>query len=370
MTSVHRLVPRFFALWLLLGLFFAVETRYLGFRQGVDRTLASVLVWELGNFVLWAALAPLIAAFGRRWPLIDERWLLNGFIHLGLGLAVSVIEIVSITTIDFAIGINLCLPEPFLQHLDHMITPRLVYRSVFYFLILCVSQMLTALRRAHERELRAVALDASLARSRVQLLTLQLQPHFLFNTLQNVIALMNDGSATRATSMLGSLGDLLRRSLANRDRQEVPLAEELEFLASYLEIEQTRHGDRLRLIVSVPAEVSGAYVPMLILQPLVENALRHGIAVREGEAEVTISVRRKLGYLVLRISDRGPGVAAALPGHGVGLANTRARLEELYGSSQRLRLRPRSRGGVEVSVLLPWKTEPGGRDSLFEERRP
>ena len=212
-------------------------------------------------------------------------------------------------------------------------------------------------RRSRERE----QLEARLAETRLQLLSVQLQPHFLFNTL-NTIAEMVHHDADKADYMITSLSDLLRRALDLGSTQEIPLEEELALLARYLDIQRARFGERLQLTCEVADDVRRAAVPVLLLQPLVENAIHHGLSARATAGRIDIDARRtRRPGSTITVSDDGRGVSGdALAGRErFGLGNTRARLEALYGREQRLELTNGPNGGALVSLELPLRpTEP------------
>jgi two-component system, LytTR family, sensor kinase len=212
-----------------------------------------------------------------------------------------------------------------------------------------------------ERERQAAALATELVQARLQALRMQLNPHFLFNTLNTISALIHDNPEA-ADRMIVRLSELLRRTLDRGDVQEVPLREELEFLRSYLEIEQMRFPDRLTVTFDIEPKTQELLVPQLILQPLVENALRHGILPREEAGRVEISARVVDGqHLELKVRDNGSGLPAAngSPGReGIGLQNVRSRLAQLYGAAQQLEIGNASTGGVEARLRIPCCTIP------------
>jgi signal transduction histidine kinase len=208
--------------------------------------------------------------------------------------------------------------------------------------------------RARERELQAARLEQELARATLERLEAQLEPHFLFNTL-NVISSLMYHEPERADRMLGRLSDLLRLTFQRAPEPEVRLAEELEWLGWYLQIMQLRFGDRLTVRTEVPPDTLDLAVPRLVLQPLVENALKHGPARHAGPASVTISAMREGETLRITVSDDGPGVPSAteVNGNGVGLRNTAERLHTLYQDHGRLSLTSRPEGGMAARVELP-----------------
>jgi sensor histidine kinase YesM len=215
-------------------------------------------------------------------------------------------------------------------------------------------------RRASERERRGAELESRLVQARLNALRMQLNPHFLFNTLNSIASLVYD-QPRAADEMIGSLSDLLRLTLNASDRQEVTLREELHFLDHYLRIEESRFGDRLKVERQIDAEALAAMVPILVLQPLVENAVKHGIEEQLGPGVIAIGAKRVDDTLHLSVSDNGRGPATDVDGkvqEGVGLSNTRARLRELYGEEGSMRLRRPEAGGFLVELQVPWRVAP------------
>ncbi len=212
-------------------------------------------------------------------------------------------------------------------------------------------------REARVRGLRASRLEMSLAEARLAMLRMQLQPHFLFNTLNSIAALMRR-DVDAADRMIARLAELLRHSLDTTGRREVTLREELETLERYLEIEQTRFADRLTVRYDVDSETLDALVPGLILQPIVENAVHHGVAQRSTAGLIALSTKRDNGQLVIEVSDDGPGFVRGAMQQGVGLTNTRARLEQLYGPQHGFQINDRPDGGADVVMRLPYHTAP------------
>ncbi len=215
-------------------------------------------------------------------------------------------------------------------------------------------------RRYRERERQTAALATELVQARLQALRMQLNPHFLFNTLNTVLALVHE-NPDAAEHMLIRLSRLLRRTLDQGENAEVPLRQEIEFLKMYLEIEMMRFPDRLTVKYDIPQSAENLLVPQLILQPLVENALRHGILPREEAGEIKISARVRDGVLEMAVRDNGVGLpksADAALGEGIGLSNVRSRLTHLYGAAQQFALRDSPPGGVEALISIPCCTIP------------
>lgn len=222
-----------------------------------------------------------------------------------------------------------------------------------YWVLVSVAHALLFHRRAQERERRALELAASLAEARLQALRMQLQPHFLFNTLHAISTLVHENPAA-ADDMIASLSDFLRLTLEHGDQPEQSLRDELAFIDSYLAIERVRFGDRLHVHRDIAPDTLDVGVPTLVLQPLVENAVRHGLEPRHAAGVLTLAARRQGPHLVLTVADNGVGLPAPHPAReGVGLSNTRARLRELYGPEATLALHAAEGGGTTVEVRLP-----------------
>jgi LytS/YehU family sensor histidine kinase len=231
------------------------------------------------------------------------------------------------------------------------------FNLLVYWVIIGASAALDFYRKYRDRELRAMELEKLLAQTRLEALQAQLNPHFLFNTLHAISALMHD-RVDAADRMLSRLSDLLRLALESTDTQEVPLRREVAFLQKYLEIEQTRFGDRLDVQLDIAPDTWEVMVPNLILQPLVENAIRHGIEPKAKGGRIRVSARGEADCLCLEVRDDGVGLAAPRPEReGVGLSNTRARLQHLYPGRHRFEMRNADDGGLVVRLAIPWRPE-------------
>jgi two-component system, LytTR family, sensor kinase len=232
---------------------------------------------------------------------------------------------------------------------------------LFYWSLVGVCQAITNFRSSQERERRAAELEARLTSAKLQALRMQINPHFLFNTLNSIAALVYVNPRA-ADEMLGDLSELLRRSLDSMEEQEIPLAQELEFIGGYISIEQKRFGERLRVEQSVPDELLKALVPALILQPLVENAIRHGIELQRGPGLISIEAKQEDKNLHLIVRDNGRGLPGAdlnsSARRGIGLANTQARLQGLYGHVQSFSFGRAEPQGCRVDIHLPFHLEP------------
>lgn len=333
--------------WTFVALFFASQT-YLTYKSsGGSAPVGLIMKVALADWYLWALLAPLIVWLAKRVPLERDHWLRGVAIHLAasVGCAVGVWWLSNFDR-HLLLGLQGSVRLVYVFH-QHLIT---------YWLLVGATMGYQYYWRYREGELRTAQLSAQLAQAQLQALRMQLHPHFLFNTL-NAISTLVHKDPEKADRMIARLSDLLRLTLENVGVQEVRLAQELEFLERYLDIERTRFADRLEIRMEIAPETLDARAPYLILQPLVENAIRHGIAPRSTPGRIEVSAKRKDGALVLSVQDNGPGIAA--PENlkkGVGISSTKARLERLYGTAHRFELSNVAAGGVVVTLELPFHT--------------
>jgi two-component system, LytTR family, sensor kinase len=251
-------------------------------------------------------------------------------------------------------------PRPFWDMFLGRVTSMFHLELLIYGATLGLNYAFSYYARFREREARAAQLEAQLTQAQLQALKMQLHPHFLFNTLNGIAGLVRDQRNKAAVEMLAGLSDLLRYTLENAGRQEVPLGEEMEFLELYLNIQQMRFSDRLNVEIEVAPDALRALVPNLILQPLVENAIRHGIAPRAARGTVGVRAARADSVLQIEVYDDGPGLRAnASQGQGIGLANTRARLAQLYGAGgHSFSVSNRAGGGTAARLSLPFRLAP------------
>jgi sensor histidine kinase YesM len=236
----------------------------------------------------------------------------------------------------------------------HMAALRTQFTVPIYLCIVCVCWVIGHFQESGERERRTLELEARLSEANLKALKMQLQPHFLFNTLNSISSLTHE-NPDKADDMIGSLSQLLRATLEVSATNQIPLRRELEFVEHYLEIQQTRFGDRLRIDREIGPDVMETLVPPLILQPLVENALRHGIESRETGGTVTIRALHEGDFLRLEISDDGRGFSTLGAGNGIGLSNAKARLQELYGDNHRFIITANEPTGACVKIEIPFR---------------
>jgi hypothetical protein len=341
------------AFWVVYG-FYSASQRYLQATLvlGQQMTAADAIVFPLTQALTWALLTPLIVLLVDRLPFESLRRPRNVAVAIAATLGITALKLV----IDTA---TTPLLAPWVPERGYALARRIVIARTHFILvttwvIAAVAYCVRYYQRDRERELRTTQLEARLAEAQLQVLRMQLHPHFLFNALNTISALMHK-DVDAAERMLARLADLLRLALASSGAQEVPLKEELAFLQRYLEIEQIRFRDRLHIDIDAEGEVLDALVPNLILQPLVENAIRHGLAQRLERGTIRISAHREGAGLELAVEDDGPGLASFTDREGIGLGNTRARLAQLFGAAHRFSLESAPGGGLAVRMTIPLK---------------
>jgi sensor histidine kinase YesM len=307
------------------------------------------------SFLIYGLLAPVVIWLAMRFPVERKNWIRRTLLHVVFAFLFTAIHVVGRPLLYEMRGPN-GKPRPITWTL---------YRNMFIFLafdnmvntylpIALLGHFLLYQRRLREREVRSSQLQAKLAQAQLAMLKMQLQPHFLFNTLNAVSALIRDNPHA-AEETLARLSELLRLTLDNEPEQEISLKVELDFIHRYLEIEQIRFMDRLRVSFEIEPGTLDAKVPNMFLQPLVENALRHGIAKRAQAGRLHIRTWREQEWLMIAVRDNGPGIPAEGPSERIGLANTRSRLRQLYGDLHHFTLSSAGEGGAVATVQIPFQ---------------
>jgi Putative regulator of cell autolysis len=339
-----------------IALFFAIQSHIAHGGDEPALPWRRVITSDLGCWYAWAALFPLVWWLARRFPLESPR--------LGRGLAVQLTAMIVVMVVQpclmaVMVWIIRGFSDPLMViagRISNMLAWVVGEGVVVYWVMLLACHAIHYQSRLRAQELRGSHLEVQLAQAQLNALKMQLHPHFLFNTLNSISALLHE-DVEAADRMVARLGDFLRLTLEHSENQEVTLAQELEFLRCYLDIESTRFQERLRISFDIAPGTLNALTPNLILQPLVENAIRHGIAHRIEPGCVEIRSERHGESLQIQIRDDGPGFASntkAAKREGIGLANTRARLERLYGSSYVLRLSNGTQPGATVTLEIPF----------------
>ena len=339
-----------FGAWTLYGLITYQQSVLAANLAGrvVDR--GALLLLSMGGMWVWALLTPSIIWLARHQRFDRRHWPVSAAVHVPIALALAVLDVAANRLLVEISGLP---PRSFAQTLLY----RIDYSLFAYFLIVAFTHAADYYTLYRERRVKTAQLETQLTRAQLHLMKMQLQPHFLFNTLNAISELVYEAPEA-ADRMITRLGDLLRLSLDNSGAQEVTLKQELEFLGAYIEIERTRFQDRLVVSTEIEPVTLDACVPNLLLQPLVENAIRHGTGPSLGSGHIRIHAAQSNGRLELEIRDDGQGLPTG-PGafrEGVGLRNTRARLQQLYGTSHRFELRNGVDGGAVVSIAIPFKT--------------
>ena len=326
----------------------------------------NVVIGWMSAMYICAAFTPLILWLGRRWP-VDAayRWR-RLVLHFGASVVFWLVSTALEVPVLAGIGMWPAVhgPASFAREYWMLLPYDLQGAIIRYWAVIGLQALFRSNREARRREREALELKIhssqlaeQLTSSQLSALKMQLHPHFLFNTLGAIMVLVRQQKGREAETMLSRLSDLLRHTLDDVEAQEVPLWRELDFLRLYLSIEQVRFEDRLRVRIDAGSEVADALVPHMVLQPIVENAVRHGLGQSEEPVLIHVSVSRVDGHLALTVTDDGPGCPAPVfEGKGIGLTNTRTRLERLYGGEATISAANRAPRGVQVTMTLPYRT--------------
>ncbi|HEX8407441.1 MAG TPA: histidine kinase [Thermoanaerobaculia bacterium] len=341
-----------FAAWSFVAFFFAIHDvvirRYAEQPAPFSRSLAVFMTCAY----TWTLFTPVIVRISRRFRFGEGNTIASVCVHVIASLMFAVVSFSLFAAITpYTVpGIP---TRPFLQRVKELLVFEIHLDLLRYWGVVAVEHVIRYARQARERELAASQLRADLSEARLEVLKRQLHPHFLFNTLNSISMLMFE-NVTLANRMLLRLSELLRAGLTNDSPHEVSLEHELGFLERYLDIERMRFGDRLTIDMNVDPSTLDARVPNLILQPIVENAIRYGVAAVDRPSRVAITAVRNDRELRLHVRDDGPGMSRNAK-RGVGLSNTEARLRQLYGNEQRLELLTPPDGGLLVSIAIPYR---------------
>ena len=350
-----------FAVWALLGVIYAgpiyIETE----AESMGHSPWRIFSWGILIWLAWAPLTPVIVWLARKFSLIDGSWKRSLLIHLPAFLLVSLTHSAVATAVTLAIK-----PFDSMGRSSEAFWPGFLgrvqgsFRSdlLIYGAVVGICYAFDYYRKYREREVLTSRLEAQLAQAQLDSLRMQLHPHFLFNTLNGIAGLVRDNRNEAAVSMLVGLSDLLRHTLDHSAQQEVELRQEVNFIKLYLSIQEMRFSDRLQIELNIDPETTKAMVPNLILQPLAENAVRHGFARSAAPGMIVINSSVEDGRLRLMVYDNGAGLPSNWQlnvSAGIGLANTAARLQQLFDDNHQFDIRNRVGGGVEVEIVIPFK---------------
>jgi sensor histidine kinase YesM len=335
-----------------LGLFDALQDVAVMRTEGLHHPLTRLFAAMLLSWLPWALATPIV---------LQRTMLAPWLIH-----AVALVSIAVISGVWDAVLQKFLHPwsstSAALSFVMLSLTKfygELLSCVVLYSVVLLVGHMLESRERLALQRTEAARLNEQLSKAQLNALRQQIEPHFLFNTLNAISGLVREERNEAAVGMIAGLSDLLRHTLKDSKTQEIPLEEELQFLQKYLDIQKIRFADRLQLSVDIDKEFFSARVPSFILQPIVENAVKHGIAARANGGVIRITAIRSNGLLTFRVYNDGPSLPAGWEKNqsGVGISNVRNRLQSLYGNAFDLTIRNQAHGGVEVSVSMPFRQE-------------
>ncbi len=345
------------AIWLGIGLFDASQTVFVMRAEGMHHAWVRLFFTQTIGWLPWMLATPLALRLGRKYPIGRWKSVFAWAAHLGTCAAIGA------AYAGWIAGWENLL-NPWAETRGPLFLPRwsdkfyngLLSSLILYSLILLIGHVLDSQKRLAQQQAETARLSEQLSKAQLNALRRQIEPHFLFNTLNAISGLVREGRNDAAVSMIAELSDFLRRVVEDSDRQQVPLKDELEFTQKYLDIQKVRFAERLRFSVDVPPDLLSAQVPSLILQPMVENAVKHGIAKRAQGGAIEIAARRSNGRITLRVSNDGPSLPEewAKSQSGIGMVNVQTRLRGLYGDAFEFSLRNRQPEGVEVSVSVPF----------------
>jgi two-component system, LytTR family, sensor kinase len=345
------------AIWCGIGLFDATQTLFVMRAEGMHHFWLRLFFTLLFSWLPWVLATPLVLRLGRRYPAGQWRRLSTWLTHLSACAAIGLVYAGWVALWEewlnpWALSPG---PDPFAQLWLRKFDNGLLSYLILYGVILLVSSMQDSRERLARQQAETARVNEQLSQAQLNALRRQIEPHFLFNTLNAIAGLVREKRNDAAVDMIAGLSDFLRRVVEESGRQQVPLGEELDFAQKYLDIQKVRFAERLQVSVDVPSELFPAQVPSLILQPMVENAVKHGIAKRVQGGAIRIAASRCNGRLTLRVYNDGPGLPAGWEKTrtGVGISNARTRLQNLYGDEFELSMQNQEPGGVEISVSVP-----------------
>ena len=356
-----RRLALIWGIWTFIGIVFTFQGYFSSFRSERPIPLTQSAYVQMVWSYLWALATPLVLWFAARLPIEKNNWIRSSLLHLPISVVLScVVTAIGRVLIWLNFGYREGKPLAF-ESVTNFVVANFSEGIGIYLLIALTSYALRYYRQYREGQLKTLQLESQLSLAQLQALKMQLHPHFLFNTLHSISALLNK-DADAARKMITRLGDFLRLTLENSGSQEVTLEQEMAFLVCYLEIERIRFQNRLVTRMDIASETLDAKLPNLILQPIVENAIRHGIAPRSSPGLIEIEAKHQAGRLRIQVRDNGPGLSTHRTSEnlfrkGLGLANTKTRLERLYGAAHLLDLSNNPGGGLIVTLEIPFHTD-------------
>jgi len=347
------------AIWSGIGLIDACETVFPMHAQGMHHNWVRLFITLIIVWLPWALATPLVIRLGRRFPPTGggggfSTWALHVTVAIGIGLVGSA-WYASLEMLLNPWAVDPRVRGTFAYLLQGKFYSNVTTSLVLYAFVLVIDYALQSRERIARQQTEAAQLGEQLSRAQLDALRRQIEPHFMFNALNSIAGLVRDNRNDAAIEMIVALSDFLRRAAEDSSRPQVPLAQEVEHLRQYLEIQKARFAERLQVTLDIPAELLAAQVPSLILQPLVENAIKHGISMRAQGGQIQVAAAHTDGMLNLRVGNDGPCLPSDFEDKrtGIGIANLRNRLQLMYGSRCALSLENQAAGGVQVSISLP-----------------
>jgi two-component system, LytTR family, sensor kinase len=349
-------------IWIGIALFSAVQYVLVMRAERMNHSWTRLFATLLLSWLVWALATPFVLRLGRQYPPVRFRPISTWLIHLAACAIIGLISAGWEALLVQLLNPMLKSPAPGPLRslwLDTLYNEVLLYLSI-YAALLAISYILESKERLIRQQIETARLNEQFSKAQLDALRRQIEPHFLFNALHAIAGLVREKRNDAAVTMIAGLSEFLRKVVDTSDRHEVPLGEEVQFLQKYLEIQKVRFADRLQLSVDVPEELFIAQVPSLILQPVVENSIKHGIAKEARGGWIRVSAFRSDGRLTLRVYNDGPSLPAEWENtqSGIGIANLRSRLRAMYGDAFEVSLRNHA-VGVEVLISVPFRESPG-----------
>jgi two-component system, LytTR family, sensor kinase len=356
----HSESPRWFwiaAIWCGVSLFDATQTVFVMKAEGMHHAWGYLFITLLLSWLPWALATPLVLRLGRQYPPAQWKRLSTWGAHISACATIALVYAFLVAGLEDLLNpwAQAPGPDPFLRLSLHKLSSNLLSDLILYGVILLIGSMLDSKERIAAQQTETAKLSEQLSKAQLSALRRQIEPHFLFNTLNAIAGLVREQRNDAAVTMIVGLSDFLRRVVQDSDKQQVSLIEELEFTQKYLDIQKVRFADRLTVSMDVPEDLFPVQVPCLILQPMVENAVKHGIAKRVQGGAIRIAAVRSNGTITLSVFNDGPSLPVAWDKtqSGVGISNVRTRLQGLYGNKFELSLQNGDGGGVKASLSIP-----------------
>lgn len=346
--------------WFLLGLVLSIEV-YFNNRAGMRQAEVNFIdnaIPQFGRALMWALMAPLILRMRVILPLRRGRWLGGIGFHFAMSFVIMATYYLGRILASLIFWDDGAFAEDFWPVANRNFYGRNIIDMAFYWAVIGFGYSLEIYQRYKSEELKAAQLEARLIENELKALREQMRPHFLFNTMNTIAVLVREGKNDEAVNLIARLSSLLRMTLDSTRTQEVTVRQEMDFLERYIDIQKARFSDRLAVGITIDPQAMEARIPNLLLQPLVENAILHGIAPKTGPGRVDVCGRVEDGRLHLEVRDDGPGLGdgSRRAKEGIGLTNTRERIAKIYGAAGQLSLRSEPGRGVTVQIVLPCRT--------------